>query len=648
MMKKCLTGVIALLFLLSLAACGGQNKDSGENQTSADTPSAGTAEPINAADMFSDSDVKDVTNETPDATVTLSGSTGTLSDAARGTSGETVTITQKGVYRVTGTAENVTIKVDDETKSGNVYLILDNVTVTNTDRPCILVSDSDKVILQCVGSNALTASFSDEEVKKDAAIYAKDDLTINGSGTLSVKSGLHGIFCKNDLKVTGGTLTVDAASVGIKSDDSVRIGSGSITVTAGHDGIRINSETAGGLFYLSGDAQTCSVAVHAGYDGIDVEGCAVFDAGSMTVTTGDGAETAKDDKTSQKGVKCDGDLTVAAASLTISSPDDAMHAKGNVTISGGSIDAATADDGIHADGSITINDGNVLVSKALEGLEAETININGGETVIHASDDGLNAAGGSDSASEETGPWGGDSTGTLSITGGYLYVNAQGDGLDSNGSLYVTGGTVIVEGPTNNGNGALDVGERGRVASITGGTVLALGSTGMAVNFSEGTQCAALVALSGKTGDTVTVDDGSDFTFTAGKAFACVVYSSPDLEQGKAYTLTAGSGTATLDFTSGQFYSDVSFGMGGGPGMPGGTGGDFPGNPPSDFNGERPSDFDGSFPGNPPSDFNGERPSDFDGSFPGDPPSDFDGAFPGTPPNGFPDDGTAAEDTQSA
>ena len=148
-------------------------------------------------------------------------------------------------------------------------------------------------------------------------------------------------------------------------------------------------------------------------------------------------------------------------------------------------------------------------------------------------------------------------------------MNASGDGLDSNGSIYITGGTTIVEGPTTSGNGALDKGDsNGCVASITGGTVLALGTSDMAVNFDTGTQCSALVNISGESGTEISVDDGSGFTYTATKTFSCAVYSSPNMTQGNSYTLTAGSNTANFDFTSDLYYSDVqSMGMGGrGPG----------------------------------------------------------------------------------
>ena len=159
-----------------------------------------------------------------------------------------------------------------------------------------------------------------------------------------------------------------------------------------------------------------------------------------------------------------------------------------------------------------------------------------------------------------------NTTPSLSISGGDLFVSAQGDGLDSNGNIYVSGGYTIVEGPSGNGNGALDKGDGGSyIAEITGGTVLALGSTGMAVNFNSGTQCSGLVKLSGSKGTTITVDDGSDFshTFVSNKTFACAVYSSPSMEKGNSYTIKAGSNSATMNFSNSYYYSNVS---GGGPG----------------------------------------------------------------------------------
>ena len=226
--------------------------------------------------------------------------------------------------------------------------------------------------------------------------------------------------------------------------------------------------------------------------------------------------------------------------MTVSAADDAIHGNANIVIESGAVVVSSSDDGITASGDFTINGGTVNVLQSYEGLEAANITINDGNISVTASDDGLNCAGGSDTSSQDDRPWGGNTDATLTINGGNVYVNASGDGLDSNGSIY-----------------------------ITGGTVLAIGTSDMAVNFDTGTQCSALVSLSGNAGDTITVDDGSGFSFTTSKNFACAVYSSPSLTQGNTYTMTAGSNTAALDFTSSLYYSTVQ-GMGGRGGFPGG------------------------------------------------------------------------------
>ena len=515
-------------------------------------------------EYFADGDYKDVTSEEPDATITLSGDTGTISDTSRGTSGNEVTITSKGIYRVTGSSENVTIVVDDDNESGNVYLVLDNVTMTNADSACISIEASDKTVIQCVGDNKLIFT-GEEGTESESAIYAKDDITINGNGTLSITSNQHGIVGKDDVKITGAALTVSAASIGIRGGDSVRIGGGTQNITSGHDGIQVVNDTADSYFIF----KEADLTIDAGYDGIDVGeseesdafiGFMNFLSGKVTITAGGGSDNAKDSSTSQKGIKCDGDINIEESSISVSSADDCINSDGNITNTSGILSLSTSDDGMTAYSTINIEGGSIDITKSYEGLEACYININAGDINIVASDDGINTAGGSDTTSTEMGPWGSESTDAeLNINGGTVYVNAQGDGLDSNGSLYVTGGVIIVEGPTGNDNGALDIGDSADcVASITGGVVLAIGSTGMAVNFNAGSQCSALVNLSGSEGTVITVDDGSDFSYTVNKSFECAVYSSPDMTEGNTYTISAGSGSATMDFSSGLYYSDVS------------------------------------------------------------------------------------------
>ena len=565
MIKKITIILMALILAtVSLTACSDNttvNTDttsSVSSQTNNDNSST-TSQSSN----FSDSDYKDVTSETENAVITLLGSEGTISDTTRGSSGSEVTITSKGIYKVTGSSENVTIKINDTNQSGNIYLILDNVSMTNTSNACIYVEACDKLIIQCTGKNFLTYNNSDSNSKIDGAIYSKDDITINGSGSLDVNSSLHGIVCKEDMKITGATLNINSDNIGIQSRDSLRIDGGTTTIQSDHDGIQLENDDNTSYFCM----ENGSLTVNSGYDGISVKsadssttfkGSVKITGGTVNITAGGGSDNSKS-STSQKGIKCDGEIDIENSTVTISSADDAIHGKDNFTINSGTLNLSTSDDGITATGIVTINSGDVTVSKSYEGIEGGSVVINGGNISVTSSDDGINTSGGSDTTAKDDALWAEDSTGNINISGGNIYINASGDGLDSNGSVYVSGGTTIIEGPTTDNNGAIDKGDGdGFTASITGGTVLALGTPDMAVNFDSGSQCSALVNISGSKDTVISVDDGSEFTFTATKNFTCAVYSSPKMTQGNIYTLTAGSNTAKMDFSSDIYYTDIN------------------------------------------------------------------------------------------
>ena len=558
--------------------------DTSSTSSAAESTVTETSSDINTSDMFSDSDIKSVSSETPNAEIVLSGSSATISDSTRGSFSDGVlTITSKGIYHISGSSEEVSIVVSDSTESGNVYLLLDNVSMTNTSAPCISVTAADKVILQNTGESSLTYTNQDTSAKEDGAVYSKDDMTINGTGTLKINSSLHGVVCKDDLKLANVSLEVAAQNIGIQADTSLRLYASSANVSAGHDAIQLSDSDNDSFLY----SENSDITIQSGYDGISVKaeddssafsGYVYLKGGSVNITTasGEGSAASKDSSTSQKGIKTDGNITVTDTDVTISAADDAVHSNAGITIRSGSVEVSSSDDGITASGDLVIDGGTVTVTKSYEGLEAANVTINGGTVSITSSDDGINCAGGSDTTSEDDRPWSTGSDAKLTINGGSVYVNASGDGLDSNGSIYITGGTTIVEGPSASGNGALDKGDgNGCVASITGGTVLAIGTSDMAVNFDSGTQCSALVSLSGSEGTVISADDGSDFSFTATKSFTSVVYSSSSMSQGSTYTIKADSESAGIDFSSSLYYSNVSS-MGGGMGGRGGfAGGDM-------------------------------------------------------------------------
>ncbi len=415
------------------------------------------------------------------STVEISNSNGKVTS-----SGSYVYISGAGDYVLSGSATNMQIQVN--AVKASVNLILNGVSLGNTkNAPIYVVNAEETDIIVAPGtintlSDATTYTYENTtEQDPKATIFSKDDLNIQGTGTLNVTANFNnGIFSSNDLRFKategiGPTITINAKNDAIKGKDSVQIENGTYNLTSGGDAIQ--SDTADtlekGYIYIKGG----TFDVHAVDDGFQGYRYVQIDEGNFTMTT------------TGKGLISDLDITVNGGTFGITSVDDAIHSTGNATITGGNFTVSTNDDGYHAETTLTISGGTHLITKSYEGYEATTININGGTSHITSSDDGLNAAGGDGSTT-----WGGSSsTGTININDGYLYVNATGDGLDSNGSIFITGGTTLVNGPTSNGNGPLDCGDQSGYISQTGGTLVAVGSSGMAVGVTQGNQYSAIV-----------------------------------------------------------------------------------------------------------------------------------------------------------
>ena len=502
---------------------------------------------IDITDMFTKRDLAGTYEESEAVKITLSGKTATCDSSNVQIEDGVVTIKAAGVYVLSGTLTDGTIVVDagDDDK---VQLVLDGVSITAADYAAIYAKNADKVFVTLAEGteNSLTVSgdyVQTDDNNVDAVIFAKCDLTLGGSGSLMVKDTVgHGIVSKDDLVVTGGTYTIDSQDHCLNGKDSVRIADGTFTLTCDEDGI------------------------HAGNDD-----------------------------------QQDGYIYIEDGDIDISVGDDAMHAEGLLIITGGDID----------------------ISKSYEGIEGYKILVTGGDIDVAASDDGFNAAGGSSDNSGDNkggnsdgtgdnkggfgeGPGGdmngntppvrpddnGQSSGTpggpgmggagmdadydayILITGGTININADGDGIDSNGYLGIAGGNVYVLGPSNNGNGALDY---GIYAAITGGEMVAVGGSGMAQGFGdESTQCSALVNFDEwiDAGETITLTDSNGnklLTYKADKKFDSVLISTSDMKQGETYTLAAGDQTSTFAMED-VTYSEGSGGMQGTGGDPGNGG----------------------------------------------------------------------------
>ncbi|MEQ2877778.1 carbohydrate-binding domain-containing protein [Enterococcus asini] len=478
---------------------------------------------------------------------------------------QVVTITAAGTYVVSGTLTDGQLVVNVG-KEDKVHLILDGVEITNTLGPAIDIEQGEKIITTLAPDSENTLAdgenyeLADGETEPDATFYSKEDLVINGSGSLTVAGNYsNGIRSKDDLILISGTYNVTAQNNAIKGKDSVAIRGGdyTLTTTAG-DGIQANNAEDAEKGYVAIDGG--SFAITSGQDAIQAETNLSLQNAQMTLQTAEGAgSTNLDTEGSYKGLKAGGALVVASGNYELNTADDALHADDTVAINGGTITVATGDDGIHGDNSVTINEGTVTISQSYEGIEASEIYFKGGDVNVTATDDGINARGGSDTESTGQlgadsfaggGPGGGDQADDskfIEVSGGVIQVSAEGDGVDSNGNIIMTGGTLLVNGPVSGGNGALDY--NGTFVQ-SGGTLMAAGTSDMASNISDSSSQTAVDIYfnsNQSAGTLVTLTDSSGKLvagFVPAKDFANLVISTPDLTQNEALTLAVG-GTAS-------------------------------------------------------------------------------------------------------
>ena len=568
-----------------------------------------------------------------DGNITLSPDGSTSTDASVLIDGQNVTITQAGTYQIAGTLDDGALIVESA-ENAKITLVLGGVSIKNSTGAAIQIATADDVTIELAegttnvlqsGEEVDIATATESEEASGGALQSKVDLKIKGKGSLTVLGYLNnGIHCTKDLKIKNGNISVTALGHGIKGKNSVTVSGGTVTVTSGKDGItsdETENEEKGFVTIEDGE-----IIITSAGDGVSAETTLTVTGGVISIISGGGSANAQqktdnmrdwwdfdnsasdDNSASCKGLKAGKALVISGGSITIDAQDDALHTDGDMTISGGECILSTGDDGAHAALSLTVLGGKITVLTSYEGLEANQITLADGELDITASDDGINANGGSDgfsggfgggfggrrsdmnsqsgdmtppdNSNMQTPPDGNapsgnpptmpgqdaaDSTTTddttdkqpvLLITGGKITVNADGDGLDSNGNLRVEGGDITVNGPSNGGNGALDIGtENGGAGVIAGGTLIALGASSMAENFgSTSTQCAFLVTINSfGAGETITITDSQGnvlYTGVTVKSANSVVFSSPDLTVGETYTVTIGSISATVTQSS--------------------------------------------------------------------------------------------------
>lgn len=597
--KLLAAGCSVCLLAASLTGCGTTGSGTSSSSSSASS-SAEAAAPISVTYSTEDTDSSwNASSATAvafhDTSITVDGSGASAKDG-------TLTITAAGTYVLSGTL-NAGQVVINAGKEDTVRLVLNGASLSSSAGSAIDAEQSKKVIVTLAEGTSNTvsdaASYSNTGSSSDgpnAAIFSKDDLTINGTGKLTVSGNYkNGITSKDSLVITGGKISVTAVNDAIRGKDSVAVRDGTFTLNAGGDGIQSNNDSDTSKGWISLDGGTYDIT--ATHDGVQAETVLQVSGGTYSLVTGGGSANASTDgkgndrqgwgqrgpasdqsstsddtssgtasdeteSTSAKGLKAGTGVILTGGTFQIDSSDDSVHSNGSISVSGGTFSLSSGDDGMHADSSLNISDGTIAISKSYEGIEGATVIVSGGKIDLIASDDGLNAAGGNDQSSmngrQGQNSFSSDSSSYLiQITGGTLYINASGDGIDSNGNLEIDGGTILVNGPTDDGNGALDYGDNA-TCTITGGILVAAGSSGMMdTPGTSSTQNTLAVVYSSaqKAGTLVTVtdEDGTSvLTFAPSKEYESIVISTPELKQGKTYTVYSG-GTCSSQGTDG-FY----------------------------------------------------------------------------------------------
>lgn len=367
-----ITMVLALAGCTSTAATTTQAASTAVSTTSSATTKTTTSvvsssnAVIDTTDLFSTRDLEQTADTSNAQKITV-------------TSGQDVTISSEGIYVISGTATDVTIKVEapDDAK---VQIVLDGVSITNTDAPCIYVKTADKVFVTTTSTEntlKVTGTFTaDGDINTDAVIFSKSDLTLNGTGTLNISSTDHGITCKDDLKVTGGTYNITSTSQSLQANDSIAIAGGTFNITSSKDGLHAenNEDDTVGYIYISGGTFT----IKAAKQGIQATTICEIDGGTFNITATEGIEAT--------------DIEFNGGDITINATDDGINATAkstaeavqivindgtlNVTVGSGDTDA------IDANGSITVNGGTVNIIAPTSSFDYDTTGVINGGTVI--------------------------------------------------------------------------------------------------------------------------------------------------------------------------------------------------------------------------------------------------------------------------
>ncbi|OGO90701.1 MAG: hypothetical protein A2Y17_03155 [Clostridiales bacterium GWF2_38_85] len=567
--------IITILLLTLLAGCSSNNgnniSDSSKNTENSNNTLSEIDVSIPDGTSYDEDDTDVSYVESDDGEIALNGNSISYNGEGAVVEGSIITITSPGEYIVGGKLNDGQIIIELSTDE-KVQLILNGVDITCKTGPAIYTVNADRTIITLADGTTNTLTDSSTHAlesgadEPDACIFSKNDLTINGTGSLIVNANYkNGIKTKDDLKIVDGNITITSVEDGMVGRDTVSVKGGTLNINAGSDGIKTTNEENTEKGYCNIEGGTTNI--NCGNDGVDIVTDLTITDGKIDITSGDGSNSNLSvNNSSRKGLKANNSISVYDGTIVINSRDDAINCNNLITINGGNIEISTGDDAVRANTEIIINAGQITILKCYEGLESKTITLNGGDVNIVASDDGINGTDGSSSVFGGGFDGGGFSSGTavLEINGGQITVNAEGDGIDINGSIVQTGGNVIVLGPTANNNGALDY---DGTYVISGGTVVALGSSGMAQTAStSSSQCSVIIYFTSTQAKSsvfslLDAEGNEIIAVTAAKQYQSAVVSSAALIVGQKYTVDVNE-TQVNSFTQSTLCTTVGSGGG--------------------------------------------------------------------------------------
>lgn len=564
-MKKMMHTLAVIVLVLALAACSLGNSTSAV--TSSSVSSASTTNPASSVTSTSSGDtVTAVTAEMNTAqidpeelawdgasatAIVLSGDSITINGDGATVEDSRALISQAGTYVISGSLTDGQIVVDTESDE-LVQLVLDGANITCSDSAPIdiLQGKSVAIILADGSANSVsdgtTIRYDDEAAQEpSAAIFSNGDLSFSGNGSLVVNANANdGISSDDGIVIAGGDIQVIAVDDGIRGKEYLVVEAGALSIVAGGDGLKSDfgadsdetGETDKGYILI----QSGKLQVEAGGDALSAQTTLLISGGEFDIVSG--SSVLASNANSGKGIKGTLSVIIDGGAFSINAADDAIHSNGSIVINDGEFTISSGDDGLHADEALTINAGSIQIVKSYEGLESAAITLNDGNVQVVASDDGINVAGGVDGSGMNDAGQGGPQD-MFAAAGDYL--------------LTINGGMLAVDA---GGDGALD--HFG--FTISGGTLVAAGSSGMAQAPDESSsQCALLIYFTASlpAGTPVHIENSAGeevLTFIPSKQFSSLAFSSPNLLEGETYTIYTGGSSgseATYGLVQGGEYS---------------------------------------------------------------------------------------------